>query len=164
MWYIVIVFSLQNYSEPVKANNKHMSVTSHNSTDCYVSMQNPTEAFGQNEYTIQGLEEQDAVLSRDGRNSSTASRNVHPLLKDNASVGDMESSLEFGGAIETSLEFGGTRGISLDYAGPSRLCEGGTLPRIPSRGNFETISELGESQLEYRDRQPSFADTDYNKN
>ena len=161
---VVIVFLLQNYSEPVKAKNKHMSVTSQNSTDCYVSMQNPGEAFGQNEYTIQGQEEQDAVLSRGGRNNSTASRNVHPLLKANASVGDVESSLEFGGAVETSLEFGGMRGISLDYAGPSRLCEGGTLPRTPSRGNFETISELGESQLEHRDRQPSFADADFNKN
>ena len=122
---------------------------SQNSTDCYVSMQNPAEVLGRNEYTVLEQVEQEPVVSNDGRNNSiSTSCATHPPLRANTSAGDLESSLEFGGAVETSLEFSAMRGISLDYRGPSRVSEGGTSPRTPSRRNFEMIAEVGESQCD----------------
>lgn len=157
---------LQNYSEPFRTA-KHLSVTPQNSTDCYVSMQSPVSLLGgENQYTVQEKREPVAVISSDGGSNSVDNGKTHQPLRVKASNGNMESSLEFGGAIETSLEFGGRKGISLDYAGSSRLCEGDmSSPRTPGKGeNFKTIVEEGVSQLEYGERQTSFTDADTNIN
>lgn len=144
---------------PPRHNNKgvsHSDASPRNSFDCYVSMRNTSEVLNEEpKLDNGGYTDLPVPISNESKNTKeetltlTAARRTVMTNPGAGATEDMETSLEFGGALESSLEFGTRNGISLDFAGPSRLGTlGGSMPRTPRSGNFDMIAETGGLQLE----------------
>ena len=129
----------------------HLKAAPQNSTDCYVSMQTPSESTRQPSPGIitRGRELEiradNSASDVDSGNDYVISRS--PQVKINNVRRDFESSLEFGGSLETSLEFGGARETSLDFVGASQVCRRATRSTSPREiCSSEAITE-GENRL-----------------